>query len=238
MKLKQTQCSKGAFIHLAEDLYIPESLVKYDGWENEVYDECKKYIKPNSNIIEVGAHIGTHCIPLSKLTEGYVIAFEMQRFIYQMLNTNIILNNRYNIITYKEAVSNQNDMIYVGEIDYSGKGMNSGNVKIQQLILEKGFPIPRVTLDQRLKDLMNIDLIKIDVECHELEVLQGAMEIIKKNKPVIVTEYHTIKTEHTNGNKKEIMELLPNYKWKNLIGRYELNNKEIYNFNMIGIPND
>ena len=32
------------------------------------------------------------------------------------------------------------------------------------------------------------------------------------------------------------MELLPNYSWKELIGHYELNNKEIYNFNMIGIP--
>ena len=241
MNLKQTKCSKGVFIHLEKDLYIPESLVKYDGWENEIYDECKKYIKPNSNIIEVGAHIGTHCIPLSKLTNGYVIAFEMQRFIHQILNTNIILNNRYNIITYQEAVSNQSGEIHVGEVDYTESsklrsGLNSGNVKIQQVKMDAGFPIQQITLDQKLKGLQNIDLIKVDVECHELEVLQGAMDIIKRNKPVIVTEYHTVKTKYTNGNKKEIMELLPNYSWKELIGHYELNNKEIYNFNMIGIP--
>jgi len=236
MLLKQTTCSKGAFIHLENDLYIPESLVKYDGWENEVYDECKKYIKPTSNIIEVGAHIGTHTIPLAKLTNKYVFAFEMQRFIHQLLCTNITLNGVNNIITYREVVSNESKFnISVGEIDYNNDGINSGNVKIQQIEMGQGFPIPKTTLDEKLKGLINVDLIKVDVECHELEVLQGAMEIIKRNKPVIVTEYHTIKTEYTNGNKKEIMELLPNYKWKKLIGRYELNNKEVYNFNMIGV---
>src|SRR5210317_113552 len=236
MNLKQTKCSKGAFIHLENDLYIPESLTKYDGWENEIYDECKKYIKPNSNVIEVGAHIGTHCIPLSKLTNGYVIAFEMQRFIHQLLNTNIILNNRSNIITYQEAVSNQSGEIHVGEIDYSGVASNSGNVKIQEIQMDQGFPIQCVTLDQKLKGLQNVDLIKVDVECHELEVLQGAYQLIKEQKPIIVTEYHTVKTKHTNGNQKEIMNLFPNYNWREVNGVYNLNNKEVHNHNMIGEP--
>ena len=236
MNLKQTKCSKGAFIHLEKDLYIPESLVKYDGWENEIYDECKKYIKPNSNIIEVGAHIGTHCIPLSKLTKGYVFAFEMQRFIHQILNTNIILNNRYNIITYQEAVSNQSGNMHIGEVDYTGEGLNSGNVKIQQVMMNDGFPVQCVTLDQKFKGLQGIDLIKVDVEGHELEVLQGAYELINKHKPIIMTEYHTVKTQYTNGNQKEIKALFPNYHWREVKGVYKLNNKEIHNFNMIGEP--
>ena len=239
MKLKQTKCSKGVFLHLENDLYIPESLVKYDGWENEIYDECKKYIKPTSNIIEVGAHIGTHTIPLAKLTNKYVFAFEMQRFIHQLLCTNITLNGVGNIITFREVVSNKSKSnISVGELDYSNDGINTGNVKIQHIEMGHGFPIPKTTLDEKLKGIINVDLIKVDVEGHELEVLQGSMNIIQNNKPVIVTEYHTAKTEYDNGNKKEIMELLPNYNWKELIGKYELNNKIIYNFNMIGIPND
>jgi FkbM family methyltransferase len=237
MKLKQTKCSKGSFIHFEKDLYIPESLIKYDGWENEIYDECKKYIKPHSNIIEVGAHIGTHTIPLSKLTQRYVFAFEMQRFIYQILNTNIILNGCHNIHSYQEAVSNYNQEIRVGEIDYSGDLFNSGNVKIQEVNVENGFPIKQITLDEKFKDLNNVDLIKVDVECHELEVLQGAKNLINKNKPIIVTEYHTIKTKYTNGNQKEIMNLFPNYNWREVNGKYQLNNKLVYNYNMIGEPN-
>lgn len=37
-------------------------------------------------------------------------------------------------------------------------------------------------------DLRDITLIKIDVENHEKEVLEGAKETIKRNKPVIVLE--------------------------------------------------
>ena len=236
MNLKQTKCSKGSFIHLENDKYIPESLVKYDGWENEIYDECKKFLKPDSNIIEVGAHIGTHCIPLSKLIpQGFIYAFEIQRFIHQLLCTNIILNNSGNVHTYQEAVSNYNGEVKVGLVDHNHHD-NSGNVKFLDLILDQGYPLPVTTLDHKFKFLKKLDLIKVDVECHELQVLQGAYELINKHKPIIVTEYHTIKTKHTNGNKTDIMNLLPNYNWREVIGEYELNNKLVKNFNMIGEP--
>jgi len=236
MNLKQTKCSKGVFIHLENDKYIPESLVKYDGWENEIYDECKKYLKPDSNIIEVGAHIGTHTIPLAKLVpQGFVYAFEMQRFIHQLLCANIIINQCGNIHTYQEAVSNQKGEVKVGLVDHNHHD-NSGNVKLLDVMMDAGYPLHVTTLDHKFKFLSKLDLIKVDVECHELEVLQGAYHLIKHYRPIIVTEYHTIKTKHTNGNQKEIKDLFPNYQWKEIIGKYDLNNKEVYNFNMIGVP--
>jgi FkbM family methyltransferase len=236
MNLKQTKCSKGVFIHLEKDLYIPESLVKYDGWENEIYDECKQYLKPNSNIIEVGAHIGTHTIPLSKLVpQGFVYAFEMQRFIHQLLCTNIILNHCGNIHTYQEGVSNQKGEVKVGLVDHNHHD-NSGNVKLLDVMMDAGYPLHVTTLDHKFEFLKKVDLIKVDVECHELEVLQGAYHLIKHHRPIIVTEYHTIKTKHTNGNQQQIKNLLPNYTWREVNGVYNLNNKEIHNFNMIGEP--
>ena len=102
--------------------------------------------------------------------------------------------------------------------------------------MDQGYPLPVTTLDHKFKFLKKLDLIKVDVECHELEVLQGAYKLINKHKPVIVTEYHTVQTEHTNGNQKEIMELFPNYNWREVNGVYELNNKKIHNHNMIGEP--
>ena len=236
MNLKQTKCSKGIFIHLENDKYIPESLVKYDGWENEIYDECKKYLKPDSNIIEVGAHIGTHTIPLAKLApQGVVYAFEMQRFIHQLLCANIILNQCGNIHTYQEAVSNQKGEVKVGLVDHNVHD-NSGNVKLQDVMINEGYPLHVTTLDYKFKFLSKLDLIKVDVECHELEVLQGAYNLIKHYRPIIVTEYHTIKTKYTNGNQKQIKDLFPNYTWREVIGKYDLNNKEVHNFNMIGVP--
>ena len=236
MNLKQTPCSKGTFIHLEHDKYIPESLTKYDGWENEIYDACKQYLQPHSNIIEVGAHIGTHTIPLSKLIpKGFVYAFEMQRFIHQLLCTNIILNRCGNIHTYQEAVSNQKGEVKVGLVDHSHHD-NSGNVKLLDVMMDAGYPLHVTTLDHKFEFLKKVDLIKVDVECHELEVLQGAYHLIEHHRPIIVTEYHTIKTKHTNGNQQQIKDLLPKYTWREVIGEYELNNKKVLNFNMIGEP--
>lgn len=237
VEIVKTECSKGAFAHFADDLYIPESLRKYDGWENEVYEACKQYIKPTSNIIEVGAHIGTHTVPFSKLTNRFVFAFEMQRMIGQILNTNIIMNNCRNVVVYNEIVSDQDGSARIADlVALDGGEYNSGNAKVEKILHKKGHPIRVSTLDKKFEGFDNIDLIKIDVECHEVPVLKGALNIIKKNKPVIVTEYHTKKTEYTNGNQDEIKALLPDYDWKELVGHYYLNNKEVYNFNMIGVP--
>lgn len=233
--LKQTTCSKGKFLHLENDLYIPEALEKYDGWENEVYDECKKYIKPNSHIIEVGAHIGTHTVPFSKLTNGMVFAFEMQRFMSQILNTNVVLNGCPNVVVYNEVVSDQDGQAKLADIFFNGE-INTGNVKIQKALHENGFPIRVSSIDKKFEGLTNIDLIKVDVEAYEVPVLKGALKTIQNNKPVIVTEYHTVKTEYTNGNQQEIKALFPDYEWKELIGDYHLNNKKVLNHNMIGVP--
>ena len=101
---------------------------------------------------------------------------------------------------------------------------------------KSGFlPIYKCTLDKKFNHLKKLDLIKIDVECHEHFVIKGGLNLIEKHKPVIMTEYHTVKTEHTNGNQHIIKELLPNYEWKEIIGDYFLNNKQVLNFNMIGV---
>ena len=234
-RLKQTTCSKGKFLHLEDDLYIPEALTKYDGWENEVYDACKKYIKPNSHIIEVGAHIGTHTVPFSKLTDGIVFAFEMQRLVSQILNTNVVLNGCPNVMIYNEIVSDQNGHAKLADVFFDGEA-NTGNVKVQKALHENGYPVRVTTLDHKFQELSDVDLIKVDVEAYEVPVLKGALKTIQKNKPVIVTEYHTVKTEYTNGNQQEIKDLIPDYEWKEIIGHYHLNNKEVLNHNMIGVP--
>ena len=168
--------------------------------------------------------------------QGYVFAFEMQRFINQILNFNIIYNQLKNVQTFQEAVSNIDERFVTNDFRYDVEGINSGNTKIQFMDQKSGFlPIYKCRLDTKFSHLKKLDLIKIDVECHEHFVIEGGLNLIEKHKPVIMTEYHTVKTEHTNGNQHIIKELLPNYKWKEIIGEYFLNNKQVLNFNMIGV---
>jgi FkbM family methyltransferase len=237
-RVVRTDCLKGGFLHLEKDLYIPQSLKVYGGWENEIYEECKQYIKPNSTIIEVGSHIGTHTIPLAKLCpNGFVFGFEMQRFMFQLLNANIIINGCANVLAYQEMVSDTNADVFSKDINYDAtEYFNSGNTHIHTLETDNGLPIRKITLDSKFQKMSKLDLIKIDVECHELQVLQGAIDLIQRCKPIIVTEFHTVKTKFDDGNKKEIINLLPNYIFRDVIGTYELNDRVIVNDNMIGVP--
>jgi FkbM family methyltransferase len=239
LKLEQINTNRGNFLTINNDLYIPEALKKYGGWENEVYRECIKHLKPDSVIIEVGAHIGVHTVPFAMYCpQGYIFAFEMQRFIHQILCTNLILNGIKNVQTFQEAVSDVDERFVTNDFRYDIEGINSGNTKIQFMDQAPGFiPIHKCRLDTKFSHLNKIDLIKIDVECHEHFVIEGSLNLIEKHKPIIMTEYHTVKTEHTNGNQHLIKELLPNYSWKEIVGEYFLNNKKVLNFNMIGTPN-
>ena len=45
------------------------------------------------------------------------------------------------------------------------------------------------TLDITFRNLPRLDLLKIDVESFELEVLQGAIETLRRHQPVIEFEY-------------------------------------------------
>ena len=65
----------------------------------------------------------------------------------------------------------------------------------------KSIEVNKTTLDETLKDI-NIGFIKIDVEGHEREVVEGAKNLIKICKPVLLVE---IEKRH---NKKPVMETI------------------------------
>jgi len=46
-----------------------------------------------------------------------------------------------------------------------------------------------VTLDSLLPDMPTVDLIKIDVEGHELQVLRGAADLISQHRPLVIFEF-------------------------------------------------
>ena len=100
----------GDFYIIKNDAYICRSLKEYGEWsqgEIHIYETC---IRKNSCVIEVGSHIGSLTVPISKLCNS-VFAFEPQRKIFQLLNTNLCINNIQNVYAYMNAVGNENKQI-------------------------------------------------------------------------------------------------------------------------------
>ena len=78
-------------------------------------------------------------------------------------------------------------------------------------------------------NVKEVDWVKIDAEGHEVNVLKGAKELIKKFKPLILTEFDV-------NNKQELIDLLPEYKFEDISYNYELDNLTYRNLMFKGTP--
>lgn len=148
--------------------------------------------------IEVGSNIGMHAVPLSQLCAGgLVVCYEPQRPIFHILCANLALNNCLNVRTRHAAVGEKSGQIKIQTSDYDAawnygsfsisKGFSTENDFAGPTALEM-VEITSLDKDPALVDLAELNLLKIDVEGHELGVLYGAKELIARYRPNIFVE--------------------------------------------------
>lgn len=159
---------------------IKNQLRNGNPWETEIIDLINWYATEGSTVVDIGAHIGTHTLSMSKKVgnHGKVIAFEPQIKIFSELIMNMELNERKNVICYRCAVGNHSGSIEMAlpVIDNEGgTGIGIGGDRAQMMTLDS-------------LNLENVSLMKIDVENMELNVLQGARNTILANHPVLIIE--------------------------------------------------
>lgn len=150
--------------------------------------------------IDCGANIGAHTIEwaISMTGWGKVEAFEAQERLYYALAGNIAINNCFNARAIYAAIgnpSNHNDFIDVPIPDYT-KASSFGSLEIrknsnnefigQSIDYTNTQRVTLLSIDNM--KYQRVDLIKIDVEGMELEVLNGAINTIKKYKPILLIE--------------------------------------------------
>ena len=163
----------------------------------------KTLIQPGSNMIEVGANIGTYSVHIGMHLGpgGTLYCYEPFRLIYQILTANIALNGLSNVHTFQVGISNISETNKIA----AGPNLNSvDNYGAASLLDEKDKTwiltnpemqkVTLVTLDSQSFDT-KIDLIKIDAEGMEFEVIRGAFNLISRDKPIIYTENSVEKTD-------------------------------------------
>lgn len=149
-------------------------------WEGHLVLVMEKYIKPGTMAIDIGAHMGTHTVTMSKLVgkEGKVVAIEPQMKIFTELMMNLKLNECCNVTAYRIAVGDKMESI---QLEPSPQGNEGGT-----MIGVGGDHVRMLPLDYFHFD--NVSFIKIDTENFEEEVLEGAKETIQRNRPYILIE--------------------------------------------------
>ena len=194
--------------------------LKKELYENDLHQLALKILidKPDGQVLDIGANLGTFCVPLAqKIPALKFHAFEPQRIIYYQLCANTIINSLDNVYTYEAGLSNQEADIELEVPDYTAE-TNIGAFSIDKEVRENEYEcktsggkekIILMTLDSI--GFENVRLIKLDVEGHELEVLQGGIETIKANNyPPIIFEAWTWKSWYQE-KRKALFEYLESY---------------------------
>jgi FkbM family methyltransferase len=148
----------------------------------------RKNVNKEDIVLDVGAHIGIHTIHLAKIAR-FVYAIEPEPSNLKLLIKNIFVNNvvkKVSIIPC--AISSIDGFVsfYVSSESTGAHHVLSSKDNTKHGTILK---IQAYTLDTLLFYILvidHIDVIKIDVEGHELEVVKGAEKLFRYSPPRII----------------------------------------------------
>ncbi len=158
--------------------------------DSHLTDEDKKFIK-NKSIIDAGAFTGDTAIPLSKITDKNVYAFEPFDESFKLLKINVKNNNIDNVVPVKKSLGNINGerKLYLAGTNVQGITSDPDTREYDNTLT-----VQETTIDTFVKENdLNVGYITIDVEGAELDLLEGAVNTIKTQKPILsISIYHRV----------------------------------------------
>ena len=178
-------------------------------YDRFIFDYLSSLNLQGKTVFEIGAHIGFHAMHFAALVgeKGFVFAFEPNRFNRErmdiILEKNSDLAKRIRI--FNVALSDKSghqDFYFSKDVD---GGESSGSFianahtyypKTRQFLdLFEKIAVETVALDDIASSIgagIVPHVMKIDVEGAEGSVLQGGVELLKKHRPLILIEVHSI----------------------------------------------
>jgi FkbM family methyltransferase len=163
--------------------------------------------KEYSNTIDLGANVGIFTKVLAECSK-HVYALEPEPENFRQLQEN--MKSFDNVSLYNMAASNMTGT----EILHTSLINNGMHRLYQSALCFGGQQIPVKTI--RVDDLImeqekvneKIDLIKMDVEGFEYFVIVGMFNLIKRDKPVIISEFHPESIRESGANPERIYILM------------------------------
>lgn len=166
--------------------YKVERIMWTGAYEPELMAFIRSHIPAGATCLDIGGNVGAVTLALSKAVgdSGHVHTFEPAPQNFRRLEANLALNPelKSRITLHRCGCSNQPGTLYWQEESGNpGNGFlgGEGSEKVDVVVLDEYF---------RDKPLSRIDFCKVDVEGMELEVFQGAQELIHQHKPTLFFE--------------------------------------------------
>ncbi len=177
--------------------------LEYDRLTNKV---MKRYLKSDSNCIDVGCHKGEILdLILKYAPKGEHYAFEPIPALYDQIKSKY--GDKVNAFPYALSNKKGNATFHFVKNAPAYSGLKKRKYAVENPDIEE-IEVELCTLDSLIPAEAKIDLIKIDVEGAELGVLQGSINTIKKNKALVIFEFGLGASDFYNTTPKDIYTLL------------------------------
>ena len=151
--------------------------------------KIKSLILPGQTVLDIGANFGVFTKLFSQLVgpQGSVISFEPVPQTYRTLAAGVEHLRLGNVQALNKAVSDRVGTATMAVPQYKdSSGENLYESHIVSPDSEGAFTVETITVDSL--HLKEVNFIKIDVEGHEIAVLRGSMETLKRFHPTLMVE--------------------------------------------------
>ena len=173
-------------------LYFREDLGRQvlftGGYEEREIAELCKYILAGGTVFDVGANIGLSALEFARSAgpQGRVFAFEPHPDTAARLRDNLAQNAITSTTIIQAAVGAAAGQVTFHESAHPT--LSSASVIPPDLV--RSFDVPVTTVDIAWAEAGKpvVCALKIDVEGGELEVLQGARELLQRDHPAVLLE--------------------------------------------------
>ncbi len=221
-ELIQIETSYGVFWTREND-FVNDQLKNFGGHQRSELGMIRSLSRKGDVLLDVGAHIGTFCIPLAQHVgeSGRIFAFEPIPDSHRILEKNIAENNLAGRATAINALISDDASDYKVHISHdhtsaayfvpvedtkdqqeppanTGEARDSGAtaIHLDSWGLKGEAPLER------------LDVIKVDTEGMELRVLRSAAGLIERFRPVIMAEMSGAHLARSGDSVKEVGKFL------------------------------
>ena len=152
--------------------------------------EVRKVVNRGDTVLDIGANFGVFTKLFSELVgpQGSVIAFEPIPQTFRTLAAGVKRYHKSNVRVLNKALSDTvgTVLMFVPQYaDIPGDNLYEASI-VSNSQSRNTLAIDSVTIDSL--QLPRVDFVKIDVEGHELQVLQGGRRTLEQHHPTLMVE--------------------------------------------------
>jgi FkbM family methyltransferase len=157
-------------------------------YEPHVTSIVQKILKPGHTFVDVGANIGYFTMLAADLvgSTGQVLAVEPLEKNLQLIYAGIVRNEFHHVDVMPFGASDSNGFVRM----VTDAGTSNALVQSAPSGKRTAKYAPVRPLDWLTASLARIDLLKIDIEGHEIFAWRGGKAMFERCRPLVITEFH------------------------------------------------